>query len=234
MPVHRPPSRTGCRDTPPVSMDARHQHLIARGLRRKHSGERSAIYGVRLKLWRCRAEYRPRHHRSRPQGRELVPKPARKAAREASRNHREPLGLAPHVVLLARQSELRLVLTRNRSAKTVEVIAKRDLARQARRLVAIGRAVEEIVLVRTHGRDLPGKLGRDVDVTRRTGTASSAKREQFVETMLADYFHQVEACIRFEGVRFACAVDDRQARRPFDSIKTVQIRNSLADWCAAA
>ena len=53
-------------------------------------------------------------------------------------------------------------------------------------------------------------------------------------TMLADYFHQVEACIRFEGVRFACAVDDRQARRPFDSIKTVQIRNSLADWCAAA
>lgn len=146
----------------------------------------------------------------------------------------QPFGLAPHVVLLARQFELRLVLTRNRSAKTVEVIAKRDLARQARRLVAIGRAVEEIVLVRTHGRDLPGKLGRDVDVTRRTGTASSAKREQFVETMLADYFHQVEACIRFEGVRFACAVDDRQARRPFDSIKTVQIRNSLADWCAAA
>src|SRR3546814_18967005 len=68
----------------------------------------------------------------------------------------------------------------------VERIAERDLARQARIVVAVGHRIEQVVLVLAHRGHRGGVARLDMDMARRAREAAAAQREQLVEARVAD------------------------------------------------
>src|SRR3546814_13515124 len=94
----------------------------------------------------------------------------------------------------------RSIHARDRNQDAVERGTERDLAREARRLVAVLRAVEKIILVVAHWRQFVGEGRIDMDVAGRAGATAAAKRKQLVEAVVAEHLHQRAAVLALQSV----------------------------------
>ena len=110
---------------------------------------------------------------------------------------------------------------RNTYRQAIQLIAEWQLAGKTGRFAAIGRTIEEVVLVGFHRWQAGKPLGRDVDVAGSTAAASAAHRKKLIRAGISDDLHNRVAGLSLDLKTPAVASQHDESRHQSAALGTI-------------